>query len=102
MQRIGRRSRLKPESVDEYVQAHRTIWPEMQSAIEHAGIRNYSIYRDGLDLFSYFEVEDLERAAAFLEQQPIAQKWQDEMSGFMDAEDALMPWRLMEEVFHLD
>jgi len=102
MQRIGRRSRLKDGAVDEYVKAHRALWPEMQRAIQQAGISNYSIYRDGLDLFSYFEVEDLEHAAAFLEQQPIAQQWQDAMSGFMDAEDALAPWRVLEEVFHLD
>lgn len=102
MQRIGRRSRLKPGTVDEYVQAHRAIWPEMKSVIEQAGIRNYSIFIDGIDLFSYFEVDDMERAARFLAQQPVAQKWQEAMSGFMDAEDALAPWRLLEEVFHLD
>lgn len=102
MQRVGRRSRLKPGAVDEYLRAHREIWLEMQNAIQQAGIYNYSIYLNGLDLFSYFEVDDLERASECLSQQPIAQKWQDEMSGFMDADDALMPWRLMEEVFHLD
>jgi len=102
MQRIGRRSRLKPGKVDAYVQAHREIWPEMHEAIERSGIRNYSIYLDGLDLFAYFEVDDVERAYNFLAQQPIAQRWQESMSDYMDAEDPAHPWRVLDEVFHLD
>ena len=81
---------------------HRAIWPEMQSVIGQSGITNYSIYLDGCDLFSYFEVEDLARANEILEQQPIAQKWQAVMSPFMDADDPIMPWRALQEVFHLD
>ena len=102
MQRVGRRSRLKAGMEDEYVRLHRAIWPEMQSVIVQSGIRNYSIYRDGRDLFSYFEAEDLERAYAFLEQQSITQQWQEAMAPLMDAEDEIMPWRVLEEVFHLD
>lgn len=102
MPRIGRRTRLKAGLEQEYVRTHRAIWPEMKAVIAAAGIRNYSAYIDGCDLFSYFEVDDLDAAYAFLEQQPVAQKWQDTMSHLMDADDPVMPWRAMEEAFHLD
>jgi L-rhamnose mutarotase len=102
MQRIGRRSRLKAGTEDEYIKLHRDIWPEMKNAVVQAGIKNYSIYLDGCDLFSYFEVEDLQRAHEFLEQQPVAQKWQEAMAPLMDTDDPIMPWQVLEEVFHLD
>lgn len=101
MQRVGRRSRLKAGGEEEYARLHRDIWPEMMNVIAQAGIRNYSIYLDGRDLFSYFEAEDLEQAYAFLEQQPVAQKWQEAMSGLMDADDPLAPWRELQEIFYL-
>jgi L-rhamnose mutarotase len=102
MQRIGRRSRLKPGMADEYIRAHREIWPEMQDVIALSGIKNYSIYIDGLDLFAYFEVDDVERAYRFLAEQPIARRWQAAMAGFMDSDNLTMPWQVLEEVFHLE
>jgi L-rhamnose mutarotase len=102
MQRVGRWTKLKAETVPEYIRAHQELWPEMKAAIEKSGIRNYSIYLRGCELFSYFEVEDLQAANAFLSTQAVAEKWQQAMAPFMDAADALAPWESMEEVFHLD
>ena len=38
----------------------------MLEALRGAGIRNYSIFRDGNQVFGYFEADDLERAATYL------------------------------------
>ena len=51
--------RVKPDRVDEYVRAHREVWPEMLAALEDAGIRNYTIFRAGNEMFGYFESDDL-------------------------------------------
>jgi L-rhamnose mutarotase len=32
--------RVRPDKVDEYVEAHRNVWPEMLAALREAGIRN--------------------------------------------------------------
>ena len=37
--------KVRPEKIDEYIDAHRTVWPEMLEALRAAGIRNYSIFR---------------------------------------------------------
>ena len=55
--------RVEPDRIDEYVEAHRAVWPDMLQALRDAGIRNYSIFRDGTQVFGYFEADDLERGA---------------------------------------
>ena len=47
------------------------VWPEMLDGARDAGIRNYTIFRDGNQVFGYFESDDLERAAAYLATQEV-------------------------------
>lgn len=101
MQRIGRRTRVKPEAVAEYRDWHRHVWPELLALNRQAGIRNYTIFMDGPELFSYVEVEDFETAIAFLSRNEISGRWQALMAPLMEG-DALSPWTLLEEVFHQD
>ncbi|NQD39908.1 L-rhamnose mutarotase, partial [Glutamicibacter halophytocola] len=45
-----------PELMDQYIERHREVWPQMLQAIEEAGRRNYSLFLrgDGL-LIGYYE-----------------------------------------------
>ena len=76
--------RVRPERVDDYLDAHREVWPEMLDALRHAGIRNYTIYRAGNEVFGYFESDDLERAAAYLATQEVSTRWQDAMAELLE------------------
>ena len=93
---------VKPEKVDEYVEAHRNVWPEMLDALRAAGIRNYTIYRNGNEMFGYFEADDLEAAARHVAAQEVNARWQDAMAELLDARvpDAGPP--ALEEIFRLD
>ncbi len=93
---------VKPEKVDEYVEAHRNVWPEMLDALRAAGIRNYTIYRNGNEMFGYFEADDLEAAARHMAAQEVNARWQDAMAELLDVRvpDAGPP--ALEEVFRLD
>ena len=102
MARIGRRAYLRPGCEAEYERWHRQVWPSVLQASAAAGIRNYSIYRAGNVLFSYWEVEDLNAAVALLAASSDCQRWQELMAPFMQAADPLAPWEPMDEVFHLD
>jgi L-rhamnose mutarotase len=94
--------RVRPDRIDDYVEAHRNVWPELLAALRSAGIRNYTIFRHGNELFGYFESDDLEAAAAFMEAQEVNARWQDAMAGLLEERvpDAGPP--ALEEVFRLD
>ena len=93
---------VKPEKIDEYVEAHTRVWPEMLQALRDAGIRNYTIYRSGTDVFGYFESDDLEAAGRYLEGREVSARWQDAMAELLEERvpDAGPP--ALEEVFRLD
>jgi L-rhamnose mutarotase len=93
---------VKPDRIEEYVAAHRHVWPEMLDALRAAGIRNYSIFRDGNKVFGYFEANDLEAAGRFLADQPVCTRWQDAMAELLEGRvlDAGPP--RLEEIFRLD
>lgn len=101
MQRIGRRTKVKPEAVAQYRDWHARVWPELLLLNKQVGIRNYTIFIDGDDLFSYLEVDDFEAAAALMTGSPIGEKWQALMAPLMVSE-ALNPWTTLEEIFHQD
>jgi len=76
--------RVKPGKIDEYVEAHADVWPEMLQALTDSGIRNYSIFRNGNQVFGYFESDDLAASAAYLDGQEVCTRWQDTMAGLLE------------------
>ncbi len=81
--RVGIHTRLKPGVEEQYEERHRAVWPELLAAIRRAGITEYLIFRDGLDLFHYIECEDYDRAIAELAREPVNIRWQAEMAPMM-------------------
>jgi L-rhamnose mutarotase len=94
--------RVRPDRLTEYLEAHRSVWPEMLEALRGAGVRNYSIFRAGNEVFGYFEADDLEAAAASLAAQEVCARWQDAMADLLEERvpDAGPPQ--LEEIFRLD
>jgi L-rhamnose mutarotase len=94
--------RVRPDKIDEYVEAHRNVWPEMLAALRDAGIRNYTIFRKGNEMFGYFESDDLHAAAVHMEAQDVNARWQDAMAGLLEERvpDAGPP--TLEEIFRLE
>jgi L-rhamnose mutarotase len=77
--RVADRFRLKPGMRGEYVRRHDTLWPEMAEAMAAAGIRNYTIWLSGNDLFGYYEVEDPARCRRLLAANPVVARWNEMM-----------------------
>jgi L-rhamnose mutarotase len=94
--------RIRPDKIEEYVKAHRAVWPEMLDALRTAGIRNYSIFRNGNEVFGYFESDDLEAAGRHMAAQEVNSRWQDRMAGLLEERvpDAGPP--PLEEIFRLN
>ena len=102
MQRIGFTMRLKPGNEEEYRKRHDDIWPELVDLLRAKGLKNYSIFRSGLDLFGYVETDN-PMAMLELPQEDLMQKWWTYMEPLMECnEDASPKITLLEESFHMD
>jgi len=93
---------VRPDKIDEYVEAHENVWPEMLAALRPAGIRNYTIFRNGNEMFGYFESDDLEAAAAYMEAQEVNARWQDTMAGLLEERVPDAGPAALEPIFRLD
>lgn len=97
--RIAWMMRLKPGNEALYKQRHDEIWPEMLAEMEAGGIRTFSIYRNGLDLFAY-----MERATApDPNGKPSATTWRwwEMMAPLMETNPDFSPVQYsLEEMFH--
>ena len=94
--------RVRPDRLDAYLAAHRDVWPEMLDALRAAGIRNYTIFRSGNEMFGYFESDDLERAGAYLAAQEVNRRWQDAMAALLEERVPDEGPPPLEVVFRLD
>ena len=76
----------------------------MLAALSGAGIRNYSIFRDGSKLFTYLEVDDFERMTKLLADDAVNARWQaymrDMISVEADPETGFA--KLLPKMFHMD
>ena len=96
---------VRPDLIDEYVERHRAVWPEMLAALADTGWRNYSLFlrEDGL-LVGYVESDDLASAQAAMADTEVNARWQAEMSPyFTELEGAPDEgFVLLREIFNLD
>ena len=104
MQRVAFLMRIAPGTEEEYERRHQHVWPEMLAALKAAGAHHYSIFRSGLQLFAYLEVDDLDRYRASLAQSEVAARWEAQMSDILvrAVDPATNFPRLLPEVFHLE
>ena len=77
VRRFGQRIDVRPERIDDYERLHADPWPGVLEQIRRSNIRNYSIFRDGTDLFAYFEYvgDDFEADMAAMAADPETQRW---------------------------
>ena len=74
---------VHPELLDEYIERHSPVWPEMLAEIAAAGRRNYSLFLgDGGRLIGYYETDDDEAAQRYLATSAVAARWEAEMARF--------------------
>ena len=69
--------------------------------MKRQGVRNFSIYRDGLTLFAYNERETKPEAGA--PHDAVVWRWWKMMAPYMETNPDDSPWQKpIEEVFHAD
>ena len=106
MPRVCFQLQVKPERIEEYVERHRAVWPDMLRALDHTGWHNYSLFLrpDGL-LIGYLETPSLEDAQAGMAAREVNARWQAEMAEFFVELGDARPdtgFVQLQEVFHLE
>ena len=96
MQKVGFKLFLKDDaSIEEYKKRHDEIWPEMLEVLDKAGIKNYSIWNSGRELFGYYECENTEKADRVQSESDVVAKWNVHMEDLLvskeDKEGNLVP-----------
>ncbi|MFI6919531.1 L-rhamnose mutarotase [Nonomuraea spiralis] len=86
MERLALHTRLRPGCEETYDREHATIPPALESAMRANGVRSWRIFRDGLDLFHFVEVEDYAALQAALKDDPADQAWQRQMNRLLDGD----------------
>ena len=70
---------VKQEKKDEYIDAHREIWPELLTAIKESGIEREMIWMHGNNSCIYMMSENFEKAMASLGEKQIFKDWLEKM-----------------------
>lgn len=107
MQRIAHVIHLRPEAVEEYDRLHADVWPTVLDRLRASNIRNYSIYRYGTMLFSYFEYrgDDFDADMAAMAADAETQRWWGITVPMQIPVPEQAPgggWFAIPEVFHTD
>jgi L-rhamnose mutarotase len=107
LQRYGQAIGVKPDQIETYERLHAQVWPEVLAMIHACNIRNYSIFRQGTQLFAYFEYvgEDFAADMARMAADPKTQAWwklTDPLQEPLPDRPAGAWWSTMQEVFHTD
>jgi L-rhamnose mutarotase len=105
MTRVCFQLQVRPELLEEYLERHSPVWPDMLSEIAAAGRRDYSLFLgERGTLIGYYETDDDDAAQAYLAASPVAARWEAEMSRFFVGLDGRpdQAATALTEVFHLE
>ncbi|KRB36802.1 L-rhamnose mutarotase [Microbacterium sp. Root180] len=107
MKRIASVIGLPAENRAEYERYHAAVWPRVLERLTASNITNYSIYRHGELLFSYFEYigDDYEGDMAAIAADPETQRWwavQEPLQRPLDERADGEWWHELPEIFHHD
>lgn len=105
MERYAWKARLLEGKREEYIRRHDEIWQEMKDVLAAAGIRNYSIWLCGDEIFGYYECEKgIAHAAKTQHDSPVVAKWNEYMRDVMvmDTDPITGAQPLLRQVFYFD
>ena len=104
MQRACFIFQLKEGAEEEYKRRHDEIWPELVKAIQDSGLKNYTLFRRGLQVVGYVECHpDIKTAFDKVESTEVNARWDEwfeEVIEEITDSDGNLFWA--EEVWHLD
>ena len=102
MEKKGIFFKLRAGAGAEYERHHANLPPAVGDALTRAGIRNYTIWREGDLLFAYYETESDAKAAEVLSADAAFQDWRKLMRNYVwETGSGQNEW-FMKKVFELN
>ena len=87
MEKYAWKAKIRKGMEKEYVRRHNEIWQELVDVLRQAGIRNYTIWRSGEELFGYYECEKgVETACRVQAESAVVDRWNEYMKDVMEME----------------
>ena len=104
MEKYAWKARIVDGAINEYEKRHNEIWPEMVEVLKAAGIRNYTIWNVGNELFGYYECDSIEYASQIQSNNEIVQKWDEYMKDIliMENDPVTGAQPMLKQVFSLE
>lgn len=87
MEIVALHTRLLPDAIEAYEDTHAVTPRDLDVAMRRAGVKVWRIWRDGLDLFHYLEVENIAAMRTALHSEPAEAQWQARVGPLIDASD---------------
>lgn len=86
-ERIALHTRLRAGKEADYDSIHAVIPPELDERLRAVGVRGWSIWRSGRELFHLVEVDDYSAMRRALADDPVNVLWQGRMAELLEVED---------------
>jgi L-rhamnose mutarotase len=94
--------RIDPARLDEYIELHERVWPEMLDALRDSGYRNYSMFADETGLLvGYLETDDFDATLAAMNATQVNREWSESIGGMFRPVDARRPVDAVEPLRHV-
>ena len=104
MERYAWKAKIVDGTINEYEKRHNEIWPEMIEVLKSAGIRNYTIWNVGNELFGYYECDSIEYASQIQNSSDIVKKWDEYMKDIliMEKDPVTGAQPMLKQVFSME
>ncbi|MBQ2780331.1 MAG: L-rhamnose mutarotase [Clostridia bacterium] len=84
MEKYAWKGLIKEGQLEEYIRRHDALWPEMKEVLTAAGIKNYTIWNVGNELFGYYECEKgIDFAARVQRESAVVDRWNEYMKDIL-------------------
>jgi L-rhamnose mutarotase len=67
--------RIREDRIEEYDEAHPHVWPEPLVELQSFGVRDYSIFGRGQELFLYLRVSDFNELVRNFAASELSRRW---------------------------
>jgi L-rhamnose mutarotase len=71
--------KVKPQKKEEYIEAHRKVWPDLLKLIRDSGVKREIIWIKDETLYIYIMAENFDRALGYQGGTNLFQKWIEKM-----------------------